>query len=68
MNKKLAKSGSTLNKNMTNTESLNLTDLQCINCSLVNVNMENAIITELNSTNASFSSCYSDYVNSIGFT
>ena len=31
MNKQLAKSGTTLNKNMTNMESLSLTDLQCEN-------------------------------------
>ena len=33
MNKQLAKKGTTLNKNMTNTDSLSLTDLQCTNAS-----------------------------------
>ena len=34
MNKQLAKSGTTLNKNMTNMESLSLTDLNCENATL----------------------------------
>ena len=40
MNKQLAKKGTTLNKNMTNVESLNLTDLtvqRTINCSAISV-------------------------------
>ena len=38
MNKKLAKNGSTLNKNMTNTNSLNLTSKQCTSSSFITCN------------------------------
>ena len=34
MNKQLAKKGTTLNKNMTNMESLSLTDMQCTSASI----------------------------------
>ena len=39
MYKQLAKQGSTLNKNMTNTDSLSLTDLVCTNASFTTLYM-----------------------------
>ena len=38
MNKQLAKNGTTLNKNMTNTDSLSLTSLQCTSASFTTCN------------------------------
>ena len=38
MNKQLAKNGTMLNKNMTNTDSLSLTSLQCTSASFITCN------------------------------
>ena len=56
MNKQLANQGTSMNKNMTNVESLVLTDIVSTNASL----------TYLQSKNVSFSHCDSSYINAYG--
>ena len=58
MNKQLAKQGSSMNKNMTNVESLVLTDIASTNASLM----------YLQSKSASFSRCDSSYIKTQAIT
>ena len=58
MNKQLANQGTSMNKNMTNVESLVLTDIVSTNASLY----------KLNTKNASFKNCDSDFINAFSIT
>ena len=58
MNKQLANQGTSMNKNMTNVESLVLTAIVSTNASL----------TYLQSKNVSFSHCDSSYINAYGIS